>query len=65
MDNNAGALDSLTKSTTFKKAHLQAGGAPVPDAINEAWNSISTSAKNTYNSLTRSNLNTHKNDIVT
>ena len=65
MDNNAGALDSLTKSTTFKKAHLQAGGPPVPDAINEAWNNISTSAKNTYNSLTRSNLNTHKNDIVT
>jgi hypothetical protein len=65
MDNNAGALDSLTKSTTFKKAHLAGGGTPTPDAINTAWNNISTSAKNTYNSLTRSNLNTHKNDIVT
>ena len=65
MDNNAGALDALSKSTTFKKAHLAGGGTPTPDAINTAWNNISTSAKNAYNSLTKSNLNTHKNDIVT
>tara|TARA_Y100000589_G_scaffold107720_1_gene102330 strand:+ start:181 stop:1542 length:1362 start_codon:yes stop_codon:yes gene_type:complete len=65
MDNNAGALDALTKSTTFKKAHLQGGGTPNPDAITTAWNNLSSAAKDGFNSVTKSNLNTHKNDIVT
>ena len=60
-----GVKIDVNTEQTFKKAHLAGGGTPTPDAINTAWNNISTSAKNAYNSLTKSNLNTHKNDIVT
>lgn len=56
---NPGALDNLTKSTTFKKQHLRDGGAASPNAITTAWNNISSGAKSAYNNLTNQNLKTH------
>ena len=56
---NPGALDNLTKSTTFKKQHLRDGGAASPNAITTAWNNISSGAKSAYNNLTSQNLKTH------
>ena len=54
--NNPDALDSLTKATTFKKTHLNAGGEASVGAINSAWNSASDTFKSAQNSETLNNL---------
>lgn len=57
--NNTNSLDDLTKTTTFLKQHINTGGSPVPDAINTAYNNLSSSAKDALRSTTTSNLKTH------
>tara|TARA_B100000927_G_scaffold74362_1_gene59247 strand:- start:169 stop:1536 length:1368 start_codon:yes stop_codon:yes gene_type:complete len=59
LSQNPNALDDLTKATTFKKAHINNGGIPTPDAINTAWNNLSSNVKSALNSDTSSNLKSH------
>jgi hypothetical protein len=54
--NNPDQLESLTKATTFKKTHLNAGGDATVSAINSAWNSASASFKEAQNNETLNNL---------
>ena len=54
--NNPDQLESLTKATTFKKTHLNAGGDATVSAINSAWNSASASFKEAQNNKTLNNL---------
>ena len=56
LTNNPDALADLTKSTTFKKSHLQGGGDASVNAINEAWNNTSEAFKTAANNTTLDNL---------
>jgi hypothetical protein len=42
---NRNAQDDLAKATTFKKAHIAAGGDATPDAINAAWDNLPEGVK--------------------
>ena len=59
LNTNPGALDQLTKATTFKKSHLADGGAANPSAITTAWNSTTAAVKEAFNTETKSNIATH------
>jgi len=56
LENDQDALDSLTKSTTFKKDHLTSGGDASVNAINQAWDNASSAAKAAANSKTLDDL---------
>lgn len=56
LEANPDALANLTKSTTFKKTHLQNGGSPDVNSINSAWNNASASFKTAQNNQTLNNL---------
>ena len=59
LNTNPGALDQLTKATTFKKSHLADGGAANPSAITTAWNNTTSAVKEAFNTETKSNIATH------